>query len=280
MSAFAIPPDLIRSMQASVTTARNEKKKPDELTDSVKNQGLTLDVVTSIDPKLWKFSGVALLRLLYDFGLFFSQFVGALTGFYDIKSKVKSWIQDRKWLEQVDWRKIDADVHLFALETKTAGMSSDAVSDHHQLMANELIVKFTSSRLRTEFATISDSATISFENIVGGLCREVREGLRSFLSRWHIANTSDSEITFDPIDWVEVLQQPDLSSCGAMVVAQVHNYVTGNLGRQHYQVTKKDVKVMRLRMLRTIMCYSQERPMPSEYNASVAKIHQQLLKQL
>ncbi|GMF56077.1 unnamed protein product [Phytophthora fragariaefolia] len=107
-----------------------------------------------------------------------------------------------------------------------------------------------------------------------------REGLRNFLVRWHIAYTSDTELSFDPIDWVEVPQQPGLSSCGVMVVAQLYNFVTGNFDRQHCQVTKTAVKVMRLRMLWIIMCYSQERSISPDDTASVDKIQQQLLKQL
>ncbi|GMF15316.1 unnamed protein product [Phytophthora fragariaefolia] len=57
MYTFVIPSDLARSMQAAVITARKEKHKPDETTDLVKTQGVGLDVIASIDPKLWKFSG-------------------------------------------------------------------------------------------------------------------------------------------------------------------------------------------------------------------------------
>jgi len=55
---FVIPPDLASSMQAEVTSIRNNRRnKPDEPDESVKKRGLVLDIVASIDPKLWKFSG-------------------------------------------------------------------------------------------------------------------------------------------------------------------------------------------------------------------------------
>lgn len=55
---FVIPPDLTRSMQAAVTSTRNNSRnKPNEPDESMKKRGLVLDIVASIDPKLWKFSG-------------------------------------------------------------------------------------------------------------------------------------------------------------------------------------------------------------------------------
>ncbi|KAF1782501.1 hypothetical protein GQ600_12261 [Phytophthora cactorum] len=39
------------------------------------------------------------------------------------------------------------------------------------IATDEVIAKFTSSRLRTEFATLSGKELFSFENIFGGLCR-------------------------------------------------------------------------------------------------------------
>ncbi|KAG1697985.1 hypothetical protein DVH05_015469 [Phytophthora capsici] len=56
MHAFAVPIDISRSLQAAVTTAWKEQDSPDPLEDSVKNQGIVLDIVATIDPKLWKFS--------------------------------------------------------------------------------------------------------------------------------------------------------------------------------------------------------------------------------
>ncbi|KUF83751.1 hypothetical protein AM587_10004100 [Phytophthora nicotianae] len=56
MHAFAIPVDLSRSLQAAVTTAWKDQNAPDPLTDTVKKHGVRLDIVATIDPKLWKFS--------------------------------------------------------------------------------------------------------------------------------------------------------------------------------------------------------------------------------
>ncbi|EEY62919.1 uncharacterized protein PITG_21364 [Phytophthora infestans T30-4] len=76
-------------MQASIKTAKSEQRHPDPLDDRIKKQGIVLDLVASIDPKLWKFSG---------------QYVGAAITFYAIKAKVQAWFKDRKWLEK-NWRK-------------------------------------------------------------------------------------------------------------------------------------------------------------------------------
>ncbi|KAG2806669.1 hypothetical protein PC129_g4577 [Phytophthora cactorum] len=142
-------------MQAATTSARKEKTKPDELDDDIKGHGIVLDLVASIDPKIWKFS---------------SRFVHASAGFYTNKAKAKAWNDDRKWLEQ-DWRKVNSDVRPFAGETNTSGISGTALCDRHQVLANEIIAKFSFCRLRTEFLTQSSRGLISFANVVGGLCR-------------------------------------------------------------------------------------------------------------
>ncbi|ETL98205.1 hypothetical protein L917_04679 [Phytophthora nicotianae] len=155
MHNFAIPVDLTRSMQAAITTAKREQCKPDELDESVKKHGIVLDMVASIDPQIWKFSGA---------------YIGSLVGFHAIKTKGHMWFEDRKWLEQ-NWLKIPSNVSLFARETRTQGLSADAVCNRHKALANEVIAKFASSRLLTEFMALSENRTITFENILGGLCR-------------------------------------------------------------------------------------------------------------
>ncbi|ETP28142.1 hypothetical protein F442_22571 [Phytophthora nicotianae P10297] len=124
MHPFVIPGDITRSMDAAIKTARAEQREPDPLDDSIKKQGIQLDLVASFDPKLWKFSG---------------QYVGAATTFYYVKTKVRQWFEDRKWLEQ-DWRKIVSDVDFLAVETGTSGLSSDAVRARHWAMANERVL--------------------------------------------------------------------------------------------------------------------------------------------
>ncbi|ETK81364.1 hypothetical protein F441_13388 [Phytophthora nicotianae CJ01A1] len=78
---FVIPVDLTRPMEAAIKTAKVEQKELDALDDRIQQQDITLDLVASIDPKFWKFSGA---------------FVGALTTFYAVKSKTRSWFEDRK----------------------------------------------------------------------------------------------------------------------------------------------------------------------------------------
>ncbi|ETI54306.1 hypothetical protein F443_02848 [Phytophthora nicotianae P1569] len=155
MHPFVIPADLTRSMEAAIKDAKNEQRGPGPLADKIKKQGIGLDIVASIDPKLWKFSG---------------KYVGALTAFYAVKSNIRSWFDDRKWLER-DWRKVVSNVDLFGAETGMTGLSSDAVCNRHWAMANEVISKFTISRLSSEFAPKSGKGIIAFDNIVGGLCR-------------------------------------------------------------------------------------------------------------
>ncbi|ETM32925.1 hypothetical protein L914_19779 [Phytophthora nicotianae] len=140
---------------AAITTAKREQCKPDELDESVKKHGIVLDMVASIDPQIWKFSGA---------------YIGSLVGFHAIKTKGHMWFEDRKWLEQ-NWLKIPSNVSLFARETRTQGLSADAVCNRHKALANEVIAKFASSRLLTEFMALSGNRTITFENILGGLCR-------------------------------------------------------------------------------------------------------------
>ncbi|ETN23544.1 hypothetical protein PPTG_00124 [Phytophthora nicotianae INRA-310] len=139
-------------MNAAITAARAEQREPDPLDDSTKKQGIRLDLVAYIDPKLWKFSGKLTWALYY------------------VKTKVRQWFEDRKWLEQ-DWRKIASDVDFLAVETGTSGLSSDAVRDRHWVIANEVISKFALIRLSAEFVTPSRGCFITFENAVGGLCK-------------------------------------------------------------------------------------------------------------
>ncbi|KAG2763402.1 hypothetical protein PC116_g16768 [Phytophthora cactorum] len=44
-------------MRAVTATTRADQEMPDKLDKKLKKQGLVNDVVVTIDPKLWKFSG-------------------------------------------------------------------------------------------------------------------------------------------------------------------------------------------------------------------------------
>ncbi|KAL3666269.1 hypothetical protein V7S43_008520 [Phytophthora oleae] len=57
MHPFVIPADLTRSMKAATKTAKSEQREPDPLVDNIEQPGIVIDLVVSIDPKLWKFSG-------------------------------------------------------------------------------------------------------------------------------------------------------------------------------------------------------------------------------
>ncbi|KAG6951418.1 hypothetical protein JG687_00013623 [Phytophthora cactorum] len=125
MHTFVIPVDLTRSLQAALATARKEQYTPDELDANTKKQGIVLDLVATIGPKLWKMRG---------------NFVSALTGFHAIKTKIQVWFEDRKWLEQ-DWRKVSSNVSLFTEETNT-WVCEEMLS---VIATDEVIAKTTSS---------------------------------------------------------------------------------------------------------------------------------------
>ncbi|ETO59279.1 hypothetical protein F444_22349 [Phytophthora nicotianae P1976] len=381
LAVHKYPSDLTVQLYEFIIWARNTSsmklvaemvnKYPVQLDDAYLRARIQLDLVASIDPNLWKFSG---------------QYVVAATTFYYVKTKVRQWFEDRKWLEQ-DWRKIVSDVDFLAVETGTSGLSSDAVRARHWAMANEVISKFASCRLSAEFVTPSRGCFITFENVVGALCKGwlndspidfclevigstaekchvlsshttstgrpktpkklitdtkfiiqpvnlkrshggvvittlhylesadilrvhpylyepvideeyhedmeevwkgikdqenkvVMEGLRGFVKRWCQASTPTTKLRIDPIQWVEVPQQPDYASCGVFVVAQAFSYVHGNLQWQHSNISKTDVQVMRLRMLWLILCKSRESPMARGKVERMKKIHDQLLKEL
>ncbi|KAG1689659.1 hypothetical protein DVH05_002017 [Phytophthora capsici] len=42
-------------MEAAISTTRKEQREPDKLDSNVSQQGIALDIVATIDPKLWKF---------------------------------------------------------------------------------------------------------------------------------------------------------------------------------------------------------------------------------
>ncbi|ETI32662.1 hypothetical protein F443_20578 [Phytophthora nicotianae P1569] len=140
---------------AAITTAKRKQCKPDELDESVEKHGIVLDVVDSIDPKLSEFRGA---------------YISLLVGFYAFKTKGHMWFENWKWLKQ-NWLKIPSNVILIARETRTQGLSAGAICNRHKALTNEGIAKFASSRLLTEFMALSGNGTITFENILGGLCR-------------------------------------------------------------------------------------------------------------
>ncbi|KAG1713390.1 hypothetical protein DVH05_001177 [Phytophthora capsici] len=155
MHPFVIPVDLTRSMEAAISTTRKEQREPDKLDSHVSQQGIVLDIVATIDPKLWKFC---------------SRYVNAASDFYRVKAKTKSWVEDRKWLER-NWVKVDSDIDLFAKETKTWGVTRETVCNRHQALANEVISEFSDCRLRSEYVTKCGKVTIRFEDVVGSVCR-------------------------------------------------------------------------------------------------------------
>ncbi|KAF1782529.1 hypothetical protein GQ600_2779 [Phytophthora cactorum] len=108
---------------------------------------------------------------------------------------------------------------------------------------------------------------------------EEKEGLRGFVERWHEVTMPSTKLIIDPIEWVETPQQPGSSSCGVLVVAQAYNYISGDIERQTYNVSKNDVKVMRLRMLRVIM-HSKEQMMSDSDAATATEIDKKLQVEL
>ncbi|OWY96644.1 hypothetical protein PHMEG_00033042 [Phytophthora megakarya] len=91
-------------------------------------------------------------------------------GFYAVQAKGHMWLEDRKWLEQ-DWKRIESNVNLFADETGCNELPTEAIPKRHQALANEVISKFASCRLRTQFLTLSGKGMICFDNIIGHICR-------------------------------------------------------------------------------------------------------------
>ncbi|ETM49131.1 hypothetical protein L914_06470 [Phytophthora nicotianae] len=286
-----------------------------------------------------------------------------MTAFYDMKAKCRSWIEDRKWLEQ-DWRKIDSVVELFDVATNTAGLVPDAVRIRYQEVANDAISKFASSPLRTTFVTRSNTLWLGFDNIIGALCQgwlndsavdfcleaivgsigqslmlstllgvvgwptspktqilytkfivhpvslsanhwglitvrlycdvatktlqgknnveesEGKKGLIDFVKRWHCASASGYQVTISPVERIKTPQQPDAISCGVLVIAQAYSYLTESMRLQEHGVSKRDVGVMRLRMIWMVVSHSKERS-NSVYDADKAnRIRELLQKQL
>ncbi|ETP47172.1 hypothetical protein F442_06722 [Phytophthora nicotianae P10297] len=327
---------------------------PVKLDKNMKKQGLMNDVVITINPKLWKFSG---------------DYACAMTAFYDMKAKCRSWIEDRKWLEQ-DWRKIDSVVELFDVATNTAGLVPDAVRIRYQEVANDAISKFASSPLRTTFVTRSNTLWLGFDNIIGALCQgwlndsavdfcleaivgSIGQSLmlstllgvvgwptspktqilytkfivhpvslsanhwglitvrlycdvatktlqvqvfmyeplideeyqeQMIASGKEFCNTRERiigyQVTISPVERIKTPQQPDAISCGVLVIAQAYSYLTESMRLQEHGVSKRDVGVMRLRMIWMVVSHSKERS-NSVYDADKAnRIRELLQKQL
>ncbi|KAE9260953.1 hypothetical protein PF001_g32566 [Phytophthora fragariae] len=90
----------------------------------------------------------------------------------------------------------------------------------------------------------------------------------------------DVKLLFQKVKWLFTPQQPDSASCGVLIVAQAHNYITGNLEQQDYTVSKNDVKVMRLRMIWVITHYSKESAISKSDAVTTSAILQNLKKEL
>ncbi|ETL95947.1 hypothetical protein L917_06363 [Phytophthora nicotianae] len=299
---------------------------PVKLDKNMKKQGLMNDVVITINPKLWKFSG---------------DYACAMTAFYDMKAKCRSWIEDRKWLEQ-DWRKIDSVVELFDVATNTAGLVPDAVRIRYQEVANDAISKFASSPLRTTFVTRSNTLWLGFDNIIGALCQGwLNDSAVDFCLEAIVGSIGQSlmlstllgvvgwptspktqilytkfivhpvslsanhwglitvrlycdvatktlqvqvfigyQVTISPVERIKTPQQPDAISCGVLVIAQAYSYLTESMRLQEHGVSKRDVGVMRLRMIWMVVSHSKERS-NSVYDADKAnRIRELLQKQL
>ncbi|GMF50940.1 unnamed protein product [Phytophthora fragariaefolia] len=107
-----------------------------------------------------------------------------------------------------------------------------------------------------------------------------KEGLRGFVERWHKASAPNVTLCTDPVEWLETPQRSDAASCGVLVVAQVHNYLTGNDDRQTNNISYNDVKVMQLRMLWVILHYSNQIPIPDSDEATSRETLKKLQKEL
>ncbi|ETI49472.1 hypothetical protein F443_06685, partial [Phytophthora nicotianae P1569] len=265
----------------------------------------------------------------------------AMTAFYDMKAKCRSWIEDRKWLEQ-DWRKIDSVVELFDVATNTAGLVPDAVRIRYQEVANDAISKFASSPLRTTFVTRSNTLWLGFDNIIGALCQGwLNDSAVDFCLEAIVGSIGQSlmlstllgvvgwptspktqilytkfivhpvslsanhwglitvrlycdvatktlqvqvfigyQVTISPVERIKTPQQPDAISCGVLVIAQAYSYLTESMRLQEHGVSKRDVGVMRLRMIWMVVSHSKERS-NSVYDADKAnRIRELLQKQL
>ncbi|OWZ14076.1 hypothetical protein PHMEG_00012498 [Phytophthora megakarya] len=292
---------LQRSMQPAITTAKKDQIEPNKLEESVKKQGIVLDTVATIDPKLWKFSGM---------------YVGSTQGFYAIQAKGHMWLEDRKWVEQ-DWKRIESNVNLFADETGCNELPTEAIPKRHQALANEVISKFASCRLRTKFLTLFGKGMICFDNIIGHICRNwlndsvvdfCMETIGTFIdtkfinpvnldsNHWGVIivrlsykgdsnNVLSAQVCmYEPlVD--EGYHQRDENTVAqgvddGMRSAHTYNYLTENTEGQNCKISKSDVTVMRLRMLWMIMHHSKELSISKHDAATTAKINQKLQDQL
>ncbi|ETI30369.1 hypothetical protein F443_22508 [Phytophthora nicotianae P1569] len=109
---------------------------------------------------------------------------------------------------------------------------------------------------------------------------EGKEGLIDFVKRWHCASARGYQIIISPVEWIETPQQPDAVSCGVLDVAQAYSYLTESMRLQEHGVSKRDVSVMRLKMIWMVVWHSKKRSI-SVYDADKAnRICELLQKQL
>lgn len=77
--------------------------------------------------------------------------------------------------------------------------------------------------------------------------------LLPLLKRWHAASAVKTEFPRVEMEWVLHPKQPDGSSCGMMVIAQVSSHLGKTFAFQQHDITSEYVRVMRLRLLWMIM---------------------------
>ncbi|GMF48121.1 unnamed protein product [Phytophthora fragariaefolia] len=93
-----------------------------------------------------------------------------------------------------------------------------------------------------------------------------KNGLLPYLEKWHIASGAKECFPKEIITkWISEPTQPDLKSCGVMVLGIVYAYVRNTYRFERHLVTDAYLSVMRLRLAWLLLC-STERAPPSDYN--------------
>jgi hypothetical protein len=103
-----------------------------------------------------------------------SLFVSKLTHFYDLKSKVRAWEEDLRWIRRV-WSDGTVDipsVELFAMESRSSSPTADGSNgEHNQACADQVISKFEHASLATRFFIPQSTTSIQFAEVVGYVAR-------------------------------------------------------------------------------------------------------------
>ncbi|ETP00565.1 hypothetical protein F441_22047 [Phytophthora nicotianae CJ01A1] len=95
-------------------------------------------------------------------------FLYRMRSFYTLKLQANRFLQDIKWLKR-EWCSVQAHpVEPFSSETKTNGILHSEAAKMHDMLAADVLQKYSTLSLMTELKTKSGEGVVKFCDVVSG----------------------------------------------------------------------------------------------------------------